>query len=202
MQTNLNKKTKDEIFSLAYNYENKGLLIYSNFKDDNDIFAQILAIKKNGIILLEGLASIKNYKLQNYDHQVITPSNLDEKLIVCLNYELELNEFYKNGVKDLDDDVKDLFFRLWATSNNEYIPALKQQLFNKNSANKNKNEHSTNDMQEFLDKANLIASGKASKDDLQNLLKNPNFSFFGGIAAGSLVGLMINEMINKGKNDE
>ncbi|TWO19804.1 hypothetical protein YZ82_06880 [Campylobacter hyointestinalis] len=200
MQTNLNKNSKEEIFSLAYNYENKGLLIYSNFKDDNDIFAQILAIKKSGIILLESLASIKNYKLQNYDHQVITPSNLDDKLIVCLNYELELNEFYKNSVEDLDDDVKDLFFRLWATSNNEYIPALKQQLFNKNSANKNK--HSTNGIQEFLDKANLIASGKASKDDLQNLLKNPNFSFFGGIAAGSLVGLMINEIINKGKKDE
>ncbi|RAZ48757.1 hypothetical protein [Campylobacter hyointestinalis] len=200
MQTNLNKNSKEEIFSLAYNYENKGLLIYSNFKDDNDIFAQILAIKKSGIILLESLASIKNYKLQNYDHQVITPSNLDDKLIVCLNYELELNEFYKNSVEDLDDDVKDLFFRLWATSNNEYIPALKQQLFNKNSANKN--EHSTNGIQEFLDKANLIASGKASKDDLQNLLKNPNFSFFGGIAAGSLVGLMINEIINKGKKDE
>lgn len=200
MQTNLNKNSKEEIFSLAYNYENKGLLIYSNFKDDNDIFAQILAIKKNGIILLESLGSIKNYKLQNYDHQVITPSNLDDKLIVCLNYELELNEFYKNSVEDLDDDVKDLFFRLWATSNNEYIPALKQQLFNKNSANKNK--HSTNGIQEFLDKANLIASGKASKDDLQNLLENPNLSFFGGIAAGSLVGLMINEIINKGKKDE
>ncbi|RAZ50358.1 hypothetical protein [Campylobacter hyointestinalis] len=200
MQTNLNKNSKEEIFSLAYNYENKGLLIYSNFKDDNDIFAQILAIKKSGIILLESLASIKNYKLQNYDHHIITPSNLDDKLIVCLNYELELNEFYKNSVEDLDDDVKDLFFRLWATSNNEYIPALKQQLFNKNSANKNK--HSTNGIQEFLDKANLIASGKASKDDLQNLLKNPNFSFFGGIAAGSLVGLMINEIINKGKKDE
>lgn len=200
MQTNLNKNSKEEIFSFAYNYENKGLLIYSNFKDDNDIFAQILAIKKSGIILLESLASIKNYKLQNYDHQVITPSNLDDKLIVCLNYELELNEFYKNSVEDLDDDVKDLFFRLWATSNNEYIPALKQQLFNKNSANKNK--HSTNGIQEFLDKANLIASGKASKDNLQNILKNPNFSFFGGIAAGSLVGLMINEMINKGKKDE
>lgn len=200
MQTNLNKNSKEENFSLAYNYENKGLLIYSNFKDDNDIFAQILAIKKSGIILLESLGSIKNYKLQNYDHQIITPSNLDDKFIVCLNYELELNEFYKNSVVDLDDDVKDLFFRLWATSNNEYIPALKQQLFNKNSANKNK--HSTNGIQEFLDKANLIASGKASKDDLQNLLENPNLSFFGGIAAGSLVGLMINEIINKGKKYE
>ncbi|HEG3997044.1 TPA: hypothetical protein SC641_000357 [Campylobacter fetus] len=45
MQIKFDNYSKEEIYNLAFNYENRGILIYSNFVD-TEIFNQILSIKK------------------------------------------------------------------------------------------------------------------------------------------------------------
>lgn len=204
MQTDLEKYSKEQIFNLAYNYENKGILIYSNFKNIS-IFDEILAIKQNGVELLKTIGNQKNYKLEDQNHQVINPDFIDEKLIVAINYELELVKFYESASQIINQDEQDLFFRLWATSSNEYIPALKSALNSVKFDNQKEQTSSipleNNQIQDFLDQATKIANGDASKEDINALVNHPNFSFFGGVATGGLVGMLINE-ITKEKNDE
>ncbi len=111
MQIKFDNYSKEEIYNLAFNYENRGILIYSNFVD-TEIFNQILSIKKSGLELLKNLADEKNYSINLNECEVLNPKDNFEKLIVAINYELEINEFYKNASEFMDDDVKDLFFRL------------------------------------------------------------------------------------------
>ncbi|AII14874.1 hypothetical protein CIG1485E_1038 [Campylobacter iguaniorum] len=204
MQTDLENYSKEQIFNLAYNYEYKGILIYSNFKNIS-IFDEILVIKQNGVQLLKTTSEQKNYKLENQIHQVLNPDFIDEKLIVAINYELELIKFYESACKLIKDDEQDLFFRLWATSSNEYIPALKSALnslkFDTQKEQINGVWLENSQIQNFLDQATKIANGDASKEDINALVNHPNFSFFGGVVAGGLVGMLINE-ITKEKNDE
>lgn len=183
----------EEIFTLAWNYEKKGILLYSQFKD-LEIFSQILAIKNNGLEILNTLAKNKNYNPQIIDFDIFIPSNLDDKLIIAINYELELCEFYEKATEILNDEFKDIFFRLWATSQNEYIPTLKLAL------GLGRNEEK-NDMMSFLNEAKKIANGEASIENLQKLVENPSFSFFGGLAAGGLAGLLLNEILKKENNE-
>ncbi|ABK82107.1 hypothetical protein Q4Y15_000384 [Campylobacter fetus] len=211
MQIKFDNYSKEEIYNLAFNYENRGILIYSNFVD-TEIFNQILSIKKSGLELLKNLADEKNYSINLNECEVLNPKDNFEKLIVAINYELEINEFYKNASEFMDDDVKDLFFRLWATSNNEYIPALKASLLSiscqnlapniQNSNQNNTDPKSNNSIKDFLEEANKIASGEANMENINTLLNHPSFPFFSGVAAGGLIGLLINEIIKKEKIDE
>ncbi len=86
----------------------------------------------------------------------------------------------------MDDDVKDLFFRLWATSNNEYIPALKASLLSiscqnlapniQNSNQNNTDPKSNNSIKDFLEEANKIASGEANMENINTLLNHQSHS--------------------------
>ncbi len=154
----------------------------------------------------------KNYSINLNECEGLNSKDNFEKCILAINYELQMNEFYKNASEFMDDDVEDLFFRLWATSNNEYIPALKAFLVSiscqnlapniQNSNQNNTDPKSNNSIKDFLEEANKIASGEANMENINTLLNHPSFPFFSGVAAGGLIGLLINEIIKKEKIDE
>ncbi|EKR7993427.1 hypothetical protein P9H63_001634, partial [Campylobacter fetus] len=72
MQIKFDNYSKEEIYNLAFNYENRGILIYSNFVD-TEIFNQILSIKKSGLELLKNLADEKNYSINLNECEVLNP---------------------------------------------------------------------------------------------------------------------------------
>lgn len=195
----------------ALNYENQGILlyteIYNNFK--YEIFAQILEVKKAGFVLLE------SFKTDEVLEEFKTP-NIDSKkdaIYTALSYEEKAEKIYDKLTNSVNDEkLKDLFFRLWATSENEYKKALLNEI--QNTQNKqgeifnfknleqmglNLDTKSINELNEILAK---FKDGKASKDDINAFLQNPYFSFLSGVMLGAVGGILIDQILKENKNLE
>ena len=205
----------NEILNLAYALESQGIAFYENFSDKDEIFSQILTIKNSGLTLLKDYAQNNNLTLgDGIDLEIVKPEDPEDALIKAINYELELNAFYERASDSVEDDIlRDICFRLWATSHNEYVPALKTRLKQiwatekneteeKNTEEKNLNifdADAINQMSETIDK---FASGKATNEDLAALLKSPNVSFLGGLALGGLAAMTLNKTNENQTNKE
>ena len=200
----------NEILNLAYALESQGIAFYENFSDKDEIFSQILTIKNSGLTLLKDYAQNNNLTLgDGIDLEIVKPEDPEDALIKAINYELELNAFYERASDSVEDDIlRDICFRLWATSHNEYVPALKTRLKQIWATEKNETEEKNlnlfdtdaiNQMSETIDK---FASGKATNEDLAALLKSPNASFLGGLALGGLAAMILNKTNENQTNKE
>jgi hypothetical protein len=200
----------NEILNLAYALESQGIAFYENFSDKDEIFSQILTIKNSGLTLLKDYAQNNNLALgDGIDLEIVKPEDPEDALIKAINYELELNAFYERASDSVEDDIlRDICFRLWATSHNEYVPALKTRLKQIWATEKNETEEKNlnvfdadaiNQMSETIDK---FASGKATNEDLAALLKSPNASFLGGLALGGLAAMILNKTNENQTNKE
>nr|WP_314542473.1 ferritin-like domain-containing protein [uncultured Campylobacter sp.] len=214
----------NELLNASYTSEKNALSLYENLASFGDVFNEIANIRKNAIILIEKFASTHDYDLACENEAIFLPAkNKEDALIQALNYELELNKMYEKFCESLDDEeLKDLFFRLWATSNNEYITSLKQRLkeiyssceiknelnLNEISQNFEQNgitnilENYQNDFNEITKSLQNIASGKADKSELAKITNNPNFSFFSGLALGALGISVVSKNFNKDEENE
>ncbi|WP_107812332.1 ferritin-like domain-containing protein [Campylobacter concisus] len=214
----------NELLNASYTSEKNALSLYENLALFGDVFNEIANIRKNAIILIEKFASTHDYELACENEAIFLPAkNKEDALIQVLNYELELNKMYEKFCESLDDEeLKDLFFRLWATSNNEYIASLKQRLkeiysgceiknelnLNEISQNFEQNgitnilENYQNDFNEITKSLQNIASGKADKSELAKITNNPNFSFFSGLALGALGISVVSKNFNKDEENE
>ena len=214
----------NELLNASYTSEKNALSLYENLASFGDIFNEIANIRKNAIILIEKFASTHDYELACENEAIFLPAkNKEDALIQALNYELELNKMYEKFCESLDDEeLKDLFFRLWATSNNEYITSLKQRLKEIYSGCEIKNElnlkeisqnfeqngitnileNYQNDFNEITKSLQNIASGKADKSELAKITNNPNFSFFSGLALGALGISVVSKNFNKDEENE
>lgn len=210
-----------QAMNAAYASEFQGVKLYENLKDKDPIFAQILAIKNSGLALV---GEYRNDRISNVPCY-FDSSNKDTQtcLIKALNYEIELNDFYETLTENIDDEnLRDICFRLWATSHNEYIPALKARLCEELGGNKNLeykeyaksddcddkeqkdetanfgfNGFDQNAFKKMSETIERIASGRGTQEDIAAVLNSPHFSFFGGLAVGGLAGIFINKFINK-----
>ncbi|WP_149707168.1 ferritin-like domain-containing protein [Campylobacter concisus] len=214
----------NELLNASYTSEKNALSLYENLASFGDVFNEIANIRKNAIILIEKFASTHDYELACENEAIFLPAkNKEDALIQALNYELELNKMYEKFCESSDDEeLKDLFFRLWATSNNEYIASLKQRLkeiysgceiknelnLNEISQNFEQNgitnilENYQNDFNEITKSLQNIASGKADKSELAKITNNPNFSFFSGLALGALGISVVSKNFNKDEENE
>ena len=214
----------NELLNASYTSEKNALSLYENLALFGDVFNEIANIRKNAIILIEKFASTHDYELACENEAIFLPAkNKEDALIQALNYELELNKMYEKFCESLDDEeLKDLFFRLWATSNNEYVTSLKQRLkeiysgceiknelnLNEISQNFEQNgitnilENYQNDFNEITKSLQNIASGKADKSELAKITNNPNFSFFSGLALGALGISVVSKNFNKDEENE
>ena len=214
----------NEILNASYTSEKNALSLYEILASFGDVFNEITNIRKNAIILIEKFASAHDYELACENEAIFLPAkNKEDALIQALNYELELNKMYEKFCESLDDEeLKDLFFRLWATSNNEYVASLKQRLkeiysgceiknelnLNEISQNFEQNgitnilENYQNDFNEITKSLQNIASGKADKSELAKITNNPNFSFFSGLALGALGISVVSKNFNKDEENE
>lgn len=214
----------NELLNASYTSEKNALSLYENLASFGDVFNEIANIRKNAITLIEKFASTHDYELACENEAIFLPAkNKEDALIQALNYELELNKMYEKFCENLDDEeLKDLFFRLWATSNNEYVTSLKQRLkeiysgceiknelnLNEISQNFEQNgitnilENYQNDFNEITKSLQNIASGKADKSELAKITNNPNFSFFSGLALGALGISVVSKNFNKDEENE
>ncbi|QKF64646.1 hypothetical protein [Campylobacter corcagiensis] len=188
---------------VALNYENEGVVLYEKLASSFDlaVFSEILLLKQTGLNLLN------KYKK---DEVVVTPQDVKfngkkEALNLALDYELRSGEIY-DLLSDTasDEELRDLFFRLWATSNNEYQKALQNEISNLESKENgfdfdslknlgiNLDKKSINELNQILGK---FKDGKASKDDINAFLENPYFSFISGAMLGAVGGILIKEIL-------
>ena len=214
----------NELLNASYTSEKNALRLYEGLASFGEVFDQIASVRKNAIVLIEKFASTHEYELVCENEAIFLPAkNKEDALIEALNYENELNKMYEKFCESLDDEeLKDLFFRLWATSNNEYIASLKHCLkeiyrgagaknelnLNEISQNFEQNgitnilESYQNDFNEITKSLQNIASGKADKSELAKITNNPNFSFFSGLALGALGISVVSKNLNKDEEDE
>lgn len=209
------KQAANAVFLL----ESQGVKFYESVKEKDEIFDQILAVRQSGLELLKPYADPT-------DPQVfcaLACEDLDACFIKALNYELELNAFYENLTDSLgDENFKDICFRLWATSNNEYIPALKAKLAQilsvrlqgasnakeeqaqvaQNQSENILNAFDPSSFNQISQTLERISSGQGGKEDIVALLNNPNFSFFGGLALGGLASMVLSKNLDKNKDKE
>lgn len=196
----------------ALNYENQGILLYTELCDkfECEIFNQILEIKKAGMSLLE------NAKTDENMDEILPPviNSKKEGIYLALSYEEKSSQIYDELTNSVEDgELKDLFFRLWATSENEYKPALLTQLENLDQKSQNDDFNfdslkqiglnldtkSINELNEILIK---FKDGKASKKDINKFLQNPYFSFLSGAMLGAVGGILINQILKENENNE
>ena len=214
----------NELLNASYTSEKNALRLYESLASFGEVFDQIASVRKNAIILIEKFANAHEYELVCENEAIFLPAkNKEDALIEALNYENELNKMYEKFCESLDDEEqKDLFFRLWATSNNEYIASLKHCLkeiysgavaknelnLNEISQNFEQNgitnilENYQNDFNEITKSLQNIASGKADKSELAKITNNPNFSFFSGLALGALGISVVSKNFNKDEENE
>lgn len=171
----------DEILVAACALESRGVKLYENLRQKDDVFAQILAVRKSGLALLEQSYASVAYEAQEC---FFTPLNdVESSLIKALNYEIELHIAYENLTQNCQDEgLRDILFRLWATSHNEYMPALKARL----AAQLNAQSYSYNS--NFSDQ-NYKEYKKDSCDDDKDEYKKHEYNGekfgFGGFNEGS-----------------
>lgn len=214
----------NELLNASYTSEKNALRLYESLASFGEVFDQIASVRKNAIILIEKFASAHEFELVCENEAIFLPAkNKEDALIEALNYENELNKMYEKFCESLDDkELKDLFFRLWATSNNEYIASLKHCLkeiysgagakneLNLNEISQNFEQNGItnilqsyqNDFNEITKSLQNIASGKADKSELAKITNNPNFSFFSGLALGALGISVVSKNLNKDEEDE
>ncbi|MCD8213998.1 MAG: ferritin-like domain-containing protein [Campylobacter sp.] len=215
----------NEFLNAVYISEKNAQALYESISRFDKIFDEIKTVRSNALELIRKYAQVKNLELDRTDtpNAFLTPNNLEDAIICALNYEIQLNKMYDNFTLNLDDEeLKDLFFRLWATSHNEYISTLKQNLavclgkktqpkdINLENLSKNFTQGGYENIlsqyqksfNEISDGLQNIASGNADKAQLAKILNNPNFSFFSGLALGALGISIIEKTSQKDKTDE
>lgn len=196
--------------NLVYITERSGCEIYDNLASFGEVFGAINEIRKGGVGLLENYAKLKNLEPdQTLLPQVFCAKNLQDGLIFAINYENTLCVSYEKICENLEDEgLRDLIFRLWATSNNEYIPALKSCLKDSFTSEQTALQPSEQDGQNLISSyqdefakissdLEKIASGKASKEDVLKIINNKNFSFFSGLGVGALAGSLLAKSFEK-----
>lgn len=211
----------------ALTHEQNGIAMYEAFSATfaQSIFSEILSIKKTGLKMLTNLVNSANLpyentpNLGNFNYSKV--QNLQDALEIALSYEIKTAILYDEISSNLSDETqKDLIFRLWATSENEYKQALKSEISNIYLAKNAQNSAKTSDdcdIKNGFDFANFgfdkekmsalaqilqkFSQNKADKDDIIKILNHPYASFLAGAALGGVGGILFNQILSKDENE-
>ena len=127
---------------------------------------QIANVRQNGYDMLLKLAD--DFSPQSAQTKLNLGKNYIDALILAITFEIKTCEFYDEITSQTqDENLRDLFFRLWATSENEYKKALNSELFATFLA-QNQNDKSPSLDLFFKD----LQNGKFNTDEVLNFIKN------------------------------
>lgn len=152
----------------ALNHELCGLEIYNKLAQiyNAPLFLQIASVRQNGYDMLLKLAD--DFSPQSSQTKPNSGKNYIDALILAIAFEIKTCEFYDEITSQIqDENLRDLFFRLWATSENEYKKALNSELFATFLA-QNQNDKSPSLDLFFKD----LQNGKFNTDEVLNFIKN------------------------------
>lgn len=195
-------------------HEEQGIKMYEEFalKFNEPVFTEILNVKKTGSEFLKS-ANLQNGKNNDFLKEISFENlnNINDKndaIFKALSYEIESENLYNELASNEDNEaLKDLYFRIWATSTNEYKKAL-QNLLNletfkdgeqnfKEDKHINKDTNAFNYTKELSEALEKLKNGKMTANEALNLLQNPNISFIGGALIGALGGVLLNQLLDK-----
>ena len=204
---------KKELYD-AIIHEEQGIKMYEKFalKFNEPVFTEILNVKKTGSDFLKS-ANLQNGKNNDFLKEISFENlnNINDKndaIFKALSYEIESENMYAELASNEDNEaLKDLYFRIWATSTNEYKKAL-QNLLNletfkdgeqnfKEDKHINKDTNAFNYARELSEALEKLKNGKMSANEALSLLQNPNISFVGGALIGALGGVLLNQLLDK-----
>lgn len=198
-------------------HEEQGIKMYEEFalKFNEPVFTEILNVKKTGSEFLKS-ANLQNGKNNDFLKEISFENlnNINDKndaIFKALSYEIESENLYNELASNEDNEaLKDLYFRIWVTSTNEYKKAL-QNLLNletfedseqnfKEDKHINKDTNAFNYAKELSEALEKLKNGKMTANEALNLLQNPNISFIGGTLIGALGGVLLNQLLDKNNN--
>lgn len=172
----------EEIVNLIIKNEILALKSYENFENPT----------KNSIVLFRNKIIQTFQNLVDFNEE-IRDYKISENFDDCIEIEENLCKFYEKISDEIqNEELKDFVFKVWATINNEFIPALKKA---KNSEFKIENLL-PKDMNDFLKNAKEIANGNFDKNLVKQTINSPHFGLFCGIAVGGFIA----SILNKGKD--
>lgn len=168
-----------EIINLILKEENLALKSYENL--DNPTKNSIVLFRTQ---IIETLKKLSDYKEKIYKCK--KSKNYED----CIKIEENLCKFYKKISDEIsNDELKDFVLKIWATINNEFIPALQKA---QNSEFKIEN-FIPKDISEFLENAKEIANGNLDQNLVKKTINSPHFGLFCGIAAGGFIASILND---------
>lgn len=189
----------------SYEYIKKALNKYGVIPPFDNIFK--LQEQMIGFLVIACETHKTELVVNNWNKYITLPDTFIEICEVCIANEIELINMYDNIIKHIDiEDIKDLFFRLQATSYNEILPSLRAFTVTTKSENTEvdgefSQEKLMEKFSEISSIANQISSGKIDQQQINTLLSSLNMPLISGALLGALGLIVAKEMKNKDEED-
>ena len=145
--------------------------------------------------------------VNNWYEKIELPATLRECCEVGVAAEIENIRMYDDLLRYVGayPDIRDVFFRLQAASNNHHLPAFRacvQRLADADGIGRpdmppDANAAMAEKINTFSDMAQKFAAGEVSQEDLLKVLGNTNLSFLGGLLLGAAGAAMLTKMLNE-----
>ncbi len=127
------------------------------------------------------------------------PKSLQEAYELGVSAEIANIQMYDYLIPYVSDypDVVDVFYRLQAASYNNHLPVFRSHVAN-SGANAEALMEKINNLSGMASK---IASGNIDPNELTSLLGSANLSLLGGLLAGGVGGLALNQFLQKDEEE-
>ncbi|PID47874.1 MAG: DUF2202 domain-containing protein [Proteobacteria bacterium] len=138
--------------------------------------------------------------INDLEGSITPPNTLQEAYELGVAYEIENIQMYDYLISYVRDypDIVDVFYRLQAASFNNHLPAFRSHVSNSGLNSQELMEK----FNEVSQTAQKVIAGEVGPSELTKLLNNISFSLLGGLLAGGVGGLAINEILNNIKKEE
>lgn len=159
----------------------------------------------SNILAQSHMSHINVIKVRLLELNVESSEYLESNLVgEPLVLEESLISFYSN-IESLEQDSinLDLFYKIEANIYNNHLPLLQNRVPNlatQSVLNQlNTGKELIGETQEMLYR---LQNGELSQGELEGFLNKLNYSLIGGMIAGGLGAMVLNEFLNKNKNEE
>lgn len=123
------------------------------------------------------------------------PNSLKEAYELAVAAEVETIQMYDYLIPYVAQNAEllDAFYQFQAASYNKHLPVFRSHVQNADQPT----EVITQKVNEFIEQANKVVSGEATSSDIQSLLSQANLSLVGGLLAGGIGGVTLNQFFSK-----
>lgn len=199
----------------ALDYEQRVLSCYQTFKgrfvENAIVFDALIFAEQNQIQALSFWLQQRGVSERANNFEIPPMGSYMEALEALLSQEMSKIAFYNQLLAtEGNPEVRDIFYRIQATSYNQHLPYIRQNLSyvyaNENGSLDKNNKSILEEIErgkQILSQAeglmNDFKDGNLDEAKLQGFLGSLNYSLIGGVVLGGIAAMILNEILNKNK---